>query len=312
MVREIYIPREVKDSIKKHLDKSIKKARDGFESAYEEEDTLTGHLFGLMKINQQKVTVYDEEGSGVWKWYIDYKKFGSRGKGSTESIIGADGIIELHLFRNGSEVSKSLLFQSKINWANRDKKLYEQCSKLITWIGAVTLINYTEDQFETYSLGQILLNKGSKPEAKKDLSDLLGVDFIDCKIGDNDLFYDAVRKKLIWLDYKRQYVACKFNLNRRLQIKIKAPNKYIFENINIDKEISAKDISKHPLLNDNPFKDITRVKNLQELRTIKNELSKVYHPDSHPLLLEKQKDSMSEIMKHINDLIDKQKIKIKK
>lgn len=312
MVREIYIPQEVKDDIKKHLDKSINIALEGFGSAYEEEDTLTGQLFGLLKCNQKKVIVNDVERGGVWKWSIDYKKFGSRGKGSTESIIGADGIFELHLFRNDSEVSKSLLFQSKLNWTNKDKKLYEQCTKLITWLGAVTLINYTQDQFETYSLGQVLLNQGSKPEMEKKLADLLGIDFIDCKIGDSDLFYDAIKKKLIWLDYKRKFVACKFNLNRRLEFKIKAPNKYPYEEIKIDKEISAKDIYKHQLLNDNAFNNIKKIENLADLKKTKKGLSKLYHPDKHPLLLENQKVSMSEIMKHINDLLDNQKIKIKK
>lgn len=312
MVRKIYIPREVKDAIKKHLDKSIKKALDGFGSAFEEEDTLTGHLFGLMKINQQKVTVQNEERGSVWKWSIDYKKFGSRGKSSTESIIGADGIFELHLNRNGLEVSKSLLFQSKLNWSNKDNKLYEQCSKLITWLGAVTLINYTDDQFETYSLGQVLLNQGAKPAMEKDLANLLGIDFIDCKIGDSDLFYDAFKKKLIWLDIYNKFVSCKFNLNRRLKINIKAPNERILENIRIDKEISKDDIYNHPLMNDNVFRDIKKVKNLSDLKSMKKELSKVYHPDSHPLLLDKQKESMSETMKNINELFEKQKVKLKK
>jgi hypothetical protein len=265
-----------------------------------------------MKINQQKVAVHDGEKRSVWKWSIDYRKFGSRGKDSTESIIGADGIFELHLFRNDLQLSKSLLFQSKLNWTNKDEKLYEQCSKLITWSGAVTIINYTQDQFETYSLGKILLNQVSKPEMEKTLVDLLGIDFIDCKIGDSDLFYDAFKKKLIWLDIFKKYVACKFNLNRRLKINIKAPNEHILENITISEEISKDDIYKHPLQNDNAFKDIKKVKNFKDLTAIKKELSKVYHPDSHPLLLENQKESMSEIMKFINNLLDKQKNKIKR
>ncbi|MBK8786096.1 MAG: hypothetical protein IPN43_06245 [Chitinophagaceae bacterium] len=237
MVRQIYIPQEVKDDIRKHLDTSINKAVNGFPSSYEDEDVVTGHLFGLMKSDEQSVVVKNQEVNGEWKWSIDFKKFGGRGKAATESIIGADGIIELHLTQNNETVSKSLLFQSKLDWDKKDKKLYEQCAKLLTWLGAAVVINYTQEKYEAYSLDQVFSSQGSKPSRAKLLQTMLGADFIDCTIGDSDLFYDAVKKSLTWLNNDNMYVSTKFNLNRRLKINIKAPNRNSFYKIKAEKEI---------------------------------------------------------------------------
>lgn len=159
MVRYIYIPQQVKDDIKNHLDKAIEKAIKGYASAYEDEDVLTGHLFGLMKSDEHVVSIDDQEIGGNCKWSIDYKKFRGRGKKATEKIIGADGIFELHLFRDGRTQSKSLLFQSKLDWRTKDNSLYIQCSKLLTWLGASTIINYTQDEFETYKIEEIFSHK---------------------------------------------------------------------------------------------------------------------------------------------------------
>ncbi len=223
-----------------HLDSSIARGLRGYESAFEDEDVLTGYLFGQMKIEEQNVIVDNVEIGGTWKWSIDYKKFGGRGKGATESIIGADGIFELSLYKDNEEIKKSLLFQSKLDWRNKDEKLYVQSSKLVTWLGAVVIINYTQEQIETYSINGVLANQGRKPTEMKPLNTLLGEDFINCLIGDTDLKYDAFAKKLIWLDKNNDIVATKFNINRRLKIKVVAPKRVPYQDVNIEKIIDNK------------------------------------------------------------------------
>ena len=311
MVRTIYMPQEVKEKIKSHLDSSIEKVISGFGSAFEEEDTLTGFLFGCLKIDTQTVEVNDNEIGGKWTWSIDFKKFGSRGKGATESILGADGIIELSMTRNGRVEKKSLLFQSKLEWEKKDISLYKQCIKMLTWLGATTVINYTQEEFETYKIEDIFSNHGEKPQKKDTLKNTLSNDFLDCLIGDSDLHYDAFQKKLIWLDTNNDYVATKFNINRRLKINIKAPNKFPYDLLKIDKEIPNEEIPNHKLKNDNLNFNIDKTWDKSELKKTQNKVSNIFHPDKHPSLPEKEKNILNEMMKDFNHQFDLQKEKIK-
>ncbi|MGL2965897.1 hypothetical protein [Flavobacterium sp. XGLA_31] len=312
MVGKIYIPEEVKKSIREHLEASINRAVKGFSSAYEDEDVMTGHLFGLMKIDEQNVEVQDSEIGGIWKWSIDYKKFGGRGKNSTEKKLGADGIFELNLTRNGRTESKSLLFQSKLEWKGKDSDLYKQCVKLLTWLGASTVINYTESEFETYKVEDIFSKHGEKPTSKENLKDTLCLDFLNCHIGDADLFYDAFSKKLTWLDIKNNYVSTQFNLNRRLKIKIKAPNKFPYETIKVDKQIPNDEIHNHKLNNENSNFNIESTWNDKELKKKINKISNTFHPDKHPELPVKEKNNLDEMMKEFNNLFDLQRQRIKR
>jgi len=311
MVRQIYIPKQVKDSIQKHITESIIKGLKAYESAFEDEDVLTGHLFGLMKIEDQSVVINDVEIGGTWKWTIDYKKFGGRGKGATESILGADGIFELSLFRDNEEIKKSLLFQSKLDWVNKDQKLYLQCSKLATWLGAAIVINYTQNEIETFPVDEVLANQGRRPSEMKPLDQVLGGDFINCYIGDTDLKYDAFAKNLIWLDKNNDIVATKFNLNRRLKIKVTAPKRFPYQEQKIDKVIKPEEISQHQLKTDLNDFNISNAQTLKELKKIQNKVSMTFHPDRHTALPQAQVDLFSDLMKHFNNEFDKQKVYIK-
>lgn len=312
MVRYIFIPEIVKEKIKSHLDNAIEKAIAGFESVYEDEDVLTGYLFGLMKIDEQTVEVDDQEIGGTWKWSIDFKKFGGRGKGATESVLGADGIFELNMNRNGRIEKKSLLFQSKTDWKKKDTSLYNQCTKMLTWLGATTLINYTQKEFETFKIDDVFSNHGEKPSTKNTLKNTLSNDFLDCLIGDSDLHYNAFEKKLIWLDQKNEFVSTKFNINRRLKINIKSPNKYPFEKLRIDKEIPNSEISNHQLMNENANYGIEKVWDKKELSKIQKKVSNTFHPDKHPNLPENAKNMLTEMMKQFNNQFDLQKEKLKR
>lgn len=312
MVKKIYIPQQVKDSIQRHLNESITKGLKAYESAFEDEDVLTGHLFGLMKIEEQSVVIDSIEIGGTWKWAIDYKKFGGRGKGATESIIGADGIFELSLFRDNQESKKSLLFQSKLDWATRDEKLYLQCSKLATWLGAAIIVNYTQDEIETYSINEVLANQGRRPSEMKPLNQLLSVDFMNCLIGDSDLRYDASHKRLIWRSKNNDIVATTFNLKRRLKLKITAPKRFPYQEKKIDKLVKPEEISQHQLKTDLNDFNLGNANTLKELRDIQKKVSMAYHPDRHTALPQEQIDLFSDLMKYFNNEFDQRKEYIKR
>ena len=95
MRQRLYIPAQVKEAIAKHVETAVERARDGYSSAEEDEDTLTGDLGGNLRIRTQTVSVDQDQIRGEWKWGITYYKFRGRGRNATESMLGADGIFEL-------------------------------------------------------------------------------------------------------------------------------------------------------------------------------------------------------------------------
>jgi hypothetical protein len=313
MVDFIYIPEAVKTSIKNHIVTAVNRAKEAFPSAYEDEDVFTGVLFGLLKIGPQRVIVQNDEINGTWSWEIDFKKFGGRGKGATESILGADGVFELHLQNANSQVTekrKSLLFQSKLDWTTKDLKLYQQCARMLAWREASIVINYTYENLETFYIDSILKNLGQKPEKNLPLEELLGSEFINCKIGDSDLFYDAIKKQLIWLDTNNKIISTKFNINRVLKIKVKEPRKQ--NSKMVDYEIDNNMISNHRLKsNISDTYGINDIKTLSELNKVKKDIQKTFHTDKHNLLPEAQKNILTEILQDYNNKIELQKEKIK-
>src|SRR5450631_3523679 len=90
-MREL-IPGPVFESIQRHLRNVGAKAAQGWESNEAEEDSLTGDLGRLLKTPH---AVNIRIGDQAWRWSIGYKKFRGRGPDAFESIIGADGIIQI-------------------------------------------------------------------------------------------------------------------------------------------------------------------------------------------------------------------------
>jgi hypothetical protein len=103
-------------------------------------------LGSSLRSGLQVINVTNDEINGPWKWSIDYKKFRGRGPNATEFFLGADGILELTLDYGGRKDAKSLLFQSKTEWA-RDTALLTQAARLSTWREAAIFINYTPSAF---------------------------------------------------------------------------------------------------------------------------------------------------------------------
>ncbi|QEC76960.1 hypothetical protein [Mucilaginibacter ginsenosidivorax] len=298
-----YIPRPVLDSIRKHIDSAVNKCLRNYASVYEKEDAVTGYLFGVLQHEEQEVLVENDEINGIWKWGINFGTFGGGGAGSTESIVGADGIIELTLTNNAQLTKKSLLFQSKVDWSARDNNLYQQCTKLMTWLGAAIVINYTESEFTAFGIDTVFEQNGRKPSEGLSLQKLLGNQFLACKIGDSDLEYDPVEKLLVWQDIHRDTVFTKFNLNRKLTISVTAPKRTRFPYIKPEMEIQSSDLAIHPLNSRALNPDIAYIDDLDELKKIKKKLSKRFHPDRHPGLPAPQVTFLNDLMKGFNDQI---------
>jgi hypothetical protein len=308
MLRRLYIPRAVMQSIAQHLDQSIERAVADFWSANEDEDTLTGDLGACLRTGTHSVEVtrnQNEEIYGLWKWSMDYAKFRGRGKGATESYLGADGIFELRLSWGSRTETKSILFQSKVNW-HADQNLVRQAILLSTWREAAIVINYTPTGFEAYSIDSILASKGERASAQdgQSLKKVLGEYFLECKIGNTDLVYDPRARKLAWRASTGVRVATQFSIPHRIRINIQSP--LYKERFTYDKLIPLDEIHSHrmeaepedvlmPLLSDREETPKAR----------RQALAMTYHPDRYPILDQFLKDLATRRMQEVNAAFDK-------
>jgi hypothetical protein len=278
MRRRLYIPTEVRESISNHLSDAIKRAVDGFWSANEDEDTMTGHLGALLRLRDQRVSVkQQQEISGDWTWSVDYYKFRGRGPEASENYLGADGLFELRLIRGGSIDTKSLLFQSKLDWGS-DQSLLLQCIKLSTWREAAFVLNYKPDEFQAFRVDEVIRSRGKYSEklAHFSLEEFLGRLFLDCQVGDNDLSYDPRLRKLVWRTSTNEKVSVRFSIPRRLRINVEAPPSDPVREVSIDEVHSHRiDASPEDILSlEEGYTD-------RDLRRSRTRLALTYHPDKY-------------------------------
>jgi hypothetical protein len=306
MRRRFYIPEEVKNSIREHIHKAVEQSKDGYYSASEDEDTLIGDLGSSLRISNQKVNVLKDEINGQWSWSFNYTKFGGRGSKSTESIIGADGILELKFEHLQSEDQKSVLFQSKKEW-DTDNNLLAQCIKLSTWREASFILNFSPTEFQAFSLDDIILSRGKYNASinSSTLSDFLGNDFLNCNIGDTDLMYDAKSKLLIWRTILGEIIATKFKIKNRIKLKITPPTHRTRNKKNYDEPIKNDDIHKYRM--EATEKEILSLPNIyskSDIKKARNSLALIYHPDKMDLKSEILTAILNSRMKEINNVYE--------
>jgi hypothetical protein len=198
---KIYLPPQVLQSIREHVEAAVRHAESGYASAQEEEDTITGELGGALRTSEVRlVNVTDWQPAGMWRWSITYSKFGSKGKDATEFLVGADGIFEIRVHRAERDQRKAALFQAK-NARDRDPRLVEQCAKMSVWREACFVVSYGRSGYSAFSIDDILSAKGSISVAENGapLASWIMDTFIGCRIGHPDLHYDKDLRRLYWL-----------------------------------------------------------------------------------------------------------------
>ncbi len=304
MRHPIYIPQVVLDDIIKRVGEGVAETLENYESAEEDEDTITGDLGAMIRTRRRKVLVEKDEIPGIWTWSLTYTKFRGRGPGATERYLGADGIFEMKFDRPGDAWVKSLLFQSK-KAGEGGKALVEQCVRLSTWREAAFVISYGHSAITAHSLDDVLGSRG-RPRSSdgREFADYVGNTFAACMIGDNDLRYDAKRKTLIWRDEAGDRVGVRFALKHKFGLGIHPPNRDY--GLQYDREIDRDHIHQHRM--DSSAEDRLRIQmsDVQpEPRQAARQLAKSYHPDGFSGFPIKIRETVTVRMQEINDAADK-------
>ena len=203
-LNDLRIPTQVVDAIRVHIEKAVRRSESGYPSAQEAEDTVTGALGeNLRTPEEQFVNVSDTQAPGTWSWRIGYSKFGSGGGDSTESVVGADGILEVEVGSAEYNQRKSSLFQAK-NSLRKDPRLVAQCAKLSLWREAAFVISYSAKGYQAYSIDDVLLARGALTQAQNAVPLVRWIVdvFMACLNGHLDLYYDKNQRRLYWIREK--------------------------------------------------------------------------------------------------------------
>jgi len=308
MAGRLYIPEAVRESIAEHFRVSVAYALDGFWSANEDEDTLTGHLGACLRTKAHTVIAAAEQSElpGKWTWSIDYTKFRGRGPKATEKAIGADGLFEISLTHGTRHDKKSVLFQSKLDWTT-DADILKQSLLLSTWREAAFVLNYTDSGFETFSIDDVVRSRGEKPSNSVPLEETLADYFLECKLGDTRLEYDAKTRLLTWRTSEGLRVATQFSIPDRIRVRIKAPG--FSPSGSYDKIVPIDEIHNHRMnaSHREVLQNLLSDKVVSEKKK-KKELSLAYHPDHFQTLDDLFKDIATRRMQEINNAYEQVRI----
>lgn len=307
MPGKLYIPKQVLNSIHEHLEKAVKHAESGYSSAQEEEDTITGELGGALRTDEaQFVYVTDSEVPGTWRWSITYSKFRSKAQDATESIIGADGIVEIQVGSSQRNQRKSALFQAK-NITKNDPKLIEQCAKMSIWREAAFVISYSANGYFAYSIDDIIRSGGFIAKANNGIP--LAAWFIDtfigCRIGHPNLYYDKDERRLYWerqhsskREAGEKWIWIDFSPKHRIHIDITPSDwqRYRAEKINPN-EISLNRL----IFTSEDLLGIEGKFTLKQLKARRGELLHTYHSDKYHKMSNDVRELFDARVKEISD-----------
>lgn len=311
MPGHIFLPAEVKESIARHIRGSVSAAVESYYFYEDKEDSLSGHLGSKIEIGRQVVDVVQSELAGTWQWSIEFAVFRGGGAGAAEKLLGADGIFEIRVEGGNRTDQKSLLFQAKKN-GTADRDLIKQCAMLSTWREAAFIVNFTPDEFYGISLDEAFrLSRGRQQNLiGASLADFLVGEFLECKVGDTELRYDARAKRLLWLDSESVRVQTKFSIPRRIRLKVKPPRpKWDF--FDGTTTIPNSSVHKHRM-RANAFEKLglRADATIKELQAARRSLSLAYHTDGRDWLDASALSNLNRRMQEINVAFDEVELRI--
>ena len=163
-----------------------------------DEDSLTGALGQAIST---KVPISIKTDDGLYQYSINYRKLRGRGPNAPEKKFGADGIFQIAVYRGDGKLlrQKGLPFQAKKQWNHADKNLVKQAHKMLHLTGQGLVVDYSPAGYTACSAREVVHANGKKRALKAegqlhDLGHVLANDFLECKIGAPNLYYDVERE----------------------------------------------------------------------------------------------------------------------
>jgi hypothetical protein len=182
-----------------------------------------------------------------------------------------------------------------------------QCIKLSTWREAAFLLNYTQSGFEAFAVDDVLLARGDKPDGSeaRNFADFFSGKFLECIVGDTDMYYNARERKLVWRTMDGEVVATRFALKRRVSINVVAPKYGLDNRGRIDREISNEDIHRYRIdATPEEMLSLGTDYTTRQIREAQKAKALAYHPDKFGTLDGFLKQILNRRMQEFNSMAD--------
>ncbi|MGJ5134385.1 hypothetical protein [Bradyrhizobium oligotrophicum] len=187
------LPDELKHIIRDRYLAGVADAEAKYQLNAADEDALTGALGAT--ISMARPMIYGN-GQKQYEYQVSYRKIRGRGPGAPERALGADGIFQIEVRDENGLRRKGLPFQSKKGWHGTDARLLNQTIDMIHTAGGGIVVDYRPGQYTACLAHDVVQHQGNRRRIDRagkstSLGQLLGNDFLDCKVGQVGLFYDA-------------------------------------------------------------------------------------------------------------------------
>jgi len=186
------LPPEFLRLIRDRIKAGVSDAEALFHLNQDEEDSITGALAQAISTPHELAFNSPE---GAFNYKIESYKIRGRGQGAPEKFLGADGILQISVSKNGDEVfSKGLPFQSKKFGGFRNKRVVSQARDLFETTKTGVVIRYSDKGYTAIDVRKLV--EAYQPDEKRTrqfapkLSSVFGDFFLDCEIGRVGLSYD--------------------------------------------------------------------------------------------------------------------------
>jgi hypothetical protein len=154
---------------------------------------------------------------------------------------------------------------------------------MTTWREAAFILNYTQNEYEAIDLDSAILSKGKRDANMKTvpLDKYIGENFLNCQVGDMDLWYDAKARVLTWRNVSNELVSMKFSIPSRISVKVIAPIRKVNDFYH-GKEINESELPDNRM--DASAEDILSLNDgytSKELRSARADKARIYHLDAN-------------------------------
>jgi len=188
------LPKHLMDFLRDRYIAGVAIAEAHFADSRADEDSVTGALGQALAMREP--LIFSDE-SDAFSVQISYRKVRGRGLNAPERLYGSDGIFQIAVTRaeGGVVRLKGLPFQSKIEWQGRSASVASQSADIEASTGEGIVVDYTTTGYRACSTGLAVEAQGNRPEVErrggmKPLGQLLGFEFLECRIGKIGLFFD--------------------------------------------------------------------------------------------------------------------------
>jgi hypothetical protein len=157
-----------------------------------DEDSLTGALGNSISMPHEMLF---GDGQKQYSYQISYRKIRGRGPRAPEKQLGADGIFQIEVRDEHERQTKGLPFQAKRGWRKADSNLLAQARRMLETAGDGIDIDFGPNRFSACRAEDVVQNHANRKlidraGKTRPLGQLLGDDFLDCRIGRPGLFFD--------------------------------------------------------------------------------------------------------------------------